>query len=87
MNRNYHILRFSFFGSYHISGNFHYDPISPFYAIAFTSQNIWYTEIISGIVCSKKILKSPKIDWQIKVKLYSFPIFANLVTKNGYKVN
>lgn len=71
----------------YISGNFHYDLIFPFFAITFTSQNIWYAEIISGIVCSKKIPKLPKNDWQIKIKLYSFPIFANLVTKIGYKVN
>lgn len=43
---------------YRISGNFSDDLI---FAITFTSQNIQYTEILSGIVCCKKLFKLHKM--------------------------
>lgn len=48
--------------------------------ITFTLQTIQYVEIISGIVCLKKLYWHKILPKQIKRKVHIFPIFANVRT-------
>lgn len=57
--------------------NFHDDVI---FLITFTLHTIKYVEIISGIVCLKKLYWHKILSKQIKRKLHIFPIFANFLT-------
>lgn len=65
---------------YRTTGNFYNVSIfSYFWAITFTSQNIKYAVIISGIISIRNLLHRKRVTDKLK-KLLVFPISANFET-------
>lgn len=66
--------------NYRTTGNFYNVSIfSYFWAITFTSQNIKYAVIISGIISIRNLLHRKRVTDKFK-KLLVFPISANFET-------
>lgn len=71
---------------YVISCNFRDYLFFSFFTITFISQNIQYTDIISGICFYKKLFKSPKMTDTNKKGHNFSPFFANFVTRENNRI-